>query len=93
METKFQYFAQFAKGNRWSTFDNLTSLIMQSLVHYGGISEIDVANKLVCFMVDGLLFFLGVKYGVTTQLMQKHDPYVLVVCTTWHTIQTLLFNP
>jgi hypothetical protein len=56
METKFQYFAQFAKGNGWSTFDNLTSLIMQNFVDYGGISEIDVANKLVCFIVDGLLF-------------------------------------
>jgi hypothetical protein len=57
METKFQYFAQFAKSNGWSTFDNVTSLIMQSLVDYGGISEIDVANKLVCLRIDGLLIF------------------------------------
>jgi hypothetical protein len=47
METKFEYFVQFAKGNGWNTFDNLTSLIMQSLVDYGGISEINVANKFV----------------------------------------------
>lgn len=57
METKFQDFVQFAKVNGWRTFDNLTSLIMQSLVDYGGISEINVANKLLCFIVDGLLFF------------------------------------
>jgi hypothetical protein len=50
-----------------------------------------IANTLVYFEVNEL--FKGVKNGVTTQLMQKHDPYINGVHNmTHHTnlvIQTL----
>jgi hypothetical protein len=59
-----------------STINNLTSLIIQSLVENGGLSEGDIAKKLIYFGLDGVTIFHGVKSGVTTQLMHKHAPFV-----------------
>jgi hypothetical protein len=67
-----------------STTDNLTSFISQSLVEYEGLNEADIANKLICFGVDGVMIFHGVKSGVTTQLMQKHAPFVSDVHSMAH---------
>lgn len=69
---------------------NMTSLIAKSLgqhgVNMGGLSEIDIASKLVCFGANGVTFFHGVKGGVIIQLMQKHAPYVTNVhCMAHHT--------
>jgi len=36
-----------------TTFDNLTSFIVKSLMEFGSLSEIYFANKLVCFGADG----------------------------------------
>ncbi len=47
-----------------ATFDNLTSLIVKSLMEFGGLSETNLANKLVCFGVDGIIIFQGVKNGL-----------------------------
>jgi hypothetical protein len=49
--------------------NNLTFLIIQSLVEYGGLSEVNIAKKLICFGVDEVTVFHGVKSGVTIQLM------------------------
>jgi hypothetical protein len=46
--------------------DNLTLLIVYSLVDYGGLSEIDIANKLVCFEIDKVTIFRNVKNRVMT---------------------------
>jgi hypothetical protein len=54
-----------------SIANNLTFLIIQSLVEYGGLSEVNIARKLICFGVDKVTIFHGVKSGVTIQLMQK----------------------
>ncbi len=60
--------------------DNMTSLIVKSLdqhgVNMGGLSETNIASKLVCFGANGVAIFHGVKSGVIIQLMQKHAPYV-----------------
>jgi acyl-homoserine lactone acylase PvdQ len=40
-----------------ATFDNLTSLIMKSLMEFGGLSETNLANKLVSFGVDRVTIF------------------------------------
>jgi len=41
----------------------------------GGQSMVDVANKVVCFGVDGAIIFQGLKKSVTIQLMNKHNPF------------------
>jgi hypothetical protein len=59
-----------------ATSTNLTKFIMQNLVEFGSMIEIDLANKLVCFGADGMIVFQGLKNGVTTKLMQNHAPFV-----------------
>jgi hypothetical protein len=59
-----------------TTSDNLTSLIVKSLMEFGGLSETNLANKLVSFGVDRVTIFQGVKNGVKAQIMQKHAPFV-----------------
>ncbi len=54
----------------------MTSLIVQNLLDFGGMNKTKVAKKLVCFGVYGMATFQGVKFGVTTKLMQKHIPFV-----------------
>ncbi len=51
-------------------------IIVQSLIDFGGMNKTKVANKLVCFEVYGMTTFQGVKFNVTTKLMQKHIPFV-----------------
>jgi hypothetical protein len=57
------------------------------------LNETKVANKLVCFGANGMIIFQGLKPDVTTQLMQKHIPFVSGVhYMTQHTnpvVQTL----
>ncbi len=75
------------------TTDNFTSLIVWGLMDYGGLSVIDIVNKLVFFGIDKIIVFHSVKSGVTTQLMQKYIPFVRNVhCMTHRTnlvVQTL----
>jgi hypothetical protein len=40
-----------------STFDNFTIIIIHFLVIFGGMLEIDLANKVLCFGVDGVTIF------------------------------------
>jgi hypothetical protein len=59
-----------------ATFDNLAHLIVESLVMFEGLNETKVANKLVCLWANRVILFQGFKPDVTTQLMQKHVPFV-----------------
>ncbi len=59
-----------------ATSNNLNSLIVKNLVEYGGLIEMEIANKLVYLGENGVNVFQGVKVGVTTQLMTKHAQYV-----------------
>jgi hypothetical protein len=59
-----------------ATFNNLTSIIVQSLVGFEGMTKIDMVNKLMHFGANGSTIFQGVKMSVTTQLVQKHIPFV-----------------
>jgi hypothetical protein len=52
-----------------ATFHNLTSIIVQSLVGFKGMTKIDMVNKLMCFGANGSTIFQGVKMSVTTQLV------------------------
>ncbi len=40
-----------------ATFVNLTKFIVQNLVEFGNMAKQNVANKLVCFGVDGMTIF------------------------------------
>jgi hypothetical protein len=51
------------------TSTNLIKLIVWSLVEFGGMIKTNVANKFVCFGIDGVTIFQGFKNGVTTNLM------------------------
>jgi hypothetical protein len=62
--------------------NNMTFLIVKSLGQHGGLSEIDITSKLVCFGANGIT----ICHGVIIQLMQKHAPYVSNVnCMAHHT--------
>jgi hypothetical protein len=47
-----------------STINNLMSFIALSLVDYGCLSEMDIANKLVCFRANEVIIFHDIKFGV-----------------------------
>ncbi len=49
---------------------------MQSLIKFGRLNETKVCNTLVCFGANEITIFQGLKFGVTTQLMHKHAPFV-----------------
>jgi hypothetical protein len=75
-----------------SIANNLTFLIIQSLVEYGGLSEVNIARKLICFSVDEVMIFHGVKSGVIIQLMQKHVPFVSDVHYMVHCANLVVYN-
>ncbi len=54
------------------TYDNLTSMVIRSLAIFG-----DISNKVVCFGVDGVTIFQGLKIGVIVQLVSKRCPFVV----------------
>jgi hypothetical protein len=43
---------------------NLTNMIVEQLVWHGGISEMELAQKLICFSADGAAMFQGSRNGV-----------------------------
>ncbi len=54
------------------TYDNLTSMVICFLAIFG-----DIYNKVVCFGVNSVTIFQGLKIGVTVQLVSKHCPFVV----------------
>ncbi len=59
------------------TSNNLTSIIICSLVVFGGMSKSNIANKVVCFGVNNVIVFQSLKIGVIIQLVNKHFPFVV----------------
>jgi hypothetical protein len=45
-------------------------------MEFGGLSETNLVNKLVCFGTNKVTVFQGGKNGVIAQIMQKHAPFV-----------------
>jgi hypothetical protein len=54
--------------------DNLTKVIMEALTIGGGLPKYQIAQKLICFGVDGVNVFQGTKNGVTKYI---HDTCAL----------------
>jgi hypothetical protein len=59
------------------TFDNLTTVIIHSLVIFGGMLETNIANKVLCFGADNVIVFQGLKTGVIIQLISDHYPFIV----------------
>lgn len=49
-----------------TTFNNLTKIIVKSLMEYGSLNEKKIANKLVYFGANDVTIFQGAKIGVIT---------------------------
>ncbi len=64
-------------------FNNLTIMIIHFLAIFGGMPKTTIANKVVCFGVNGVIVFQGLKIGVLVQLISKHCPFVVRIhCMT-----------
>ncbi len=50
-------------------FNNVTTLITWNLLEFGGMSIVDVANKFVCFSIDGVTIFQMVKSGACDHII------------------------
>jgi hypothetical protein len=51
-------------------------MLVDSIITYGGLFEGDLASWLLCFAIDGVIIFQGLKTRVTMQLINKHAPFV-----------------
>jgi hypothetical protein len=54
-----------------STIDNNTTLILKSLVEYGGLTVEQVVSKLTCFAFDKVVMFISIQTSLVTQLKYK----------------------
>ena len=62
-----------------ATSNNLTTVIMDALSMGGGVSDAEIAERLLYFGVDGVSSFQGLKTGVTVQIKSKYAPFVIGV--------------
>jgi hypothetical protein len=54
-----------------SNVNNLTYLIMQSLMDYGGLIIDQIGSKLICFGSNGVVVFTCLQIGVAIQSKSK----------------------
>jgi hypothetical protein len=66
-----------------SSVDNLTKVIVDSLLTYDGLLEFNLPSKLVCFGVDLVTTFQGPKTSVTMQL-KKNMHLLCWMCIVLH---------
>jgi hypothetical protein len=59
--------------------DAVREMTTSSLEFHGGLSERQIAEKLVCFRTDGVPTFQGSRNGVTVQLQKSKAPYLFGV--------------
>ncbi len=74
--------------------NNFTNMIRNSMKGFGGLSNHDLATKVVCFGVNGAATFQGIKIGVATWLKEKSSPFsILLHCIVHITnLATLTFS-
>jgi hypothetical protein len=58
---------------------NLTEMITEQLFMHGGVSEKQLAEKLIFFGADGAAVFQGARIGVIQRLKEGYAPYVIHV--------------
>ncbi len=80
-----------------SRANNLTLLIMNSLMTQGGLQDENLASKLVCFGANGVNTFQGIKSRITVQIQWEYVPFVTYIYCMAHqtnlVIQTLSHLP
>jgi hypothetical protein len=59
--------------------NNLTLLIMNSLMTQCGLKEKELATRPVCFGVNWVSTFQGFKFGVIVQIQHRYSPFVTSV--------------
>ncbi len=66
------------------TIDNLTIVISNFLLVYGGLIVEKISNKLICFGFDGVVVFIGVfkEYKLLVVRMNDDFHFVLIVKLT-----------
>jgi hypothetical protein len=55
----------------------LIVVIVCFLTIFGGLIEVNILNKVVCFEGNDVTMFQGLKKGVIIELMVKHNPYIV----------------
>jgi hypothetical protein len=74
-----------------TTFDNIFSLMLKSLVEYGGLRLDELVGKLINNGCNGNSVFWGLKLGVTLQLKEEVALFVTRVhCFTHKTNLTVI---
>ncbi len=61
------------------TFDNLTNVILNSLLVHGGLILQEINDKQIYCGSYGVVVFINVHSGMTTQIYKKVIPFMLVV--------------
>ncbi len=70
--------------------NSLTLLIMTFLMTQGGLQEEGFASRLVCFGVNGVNTFQGLKFGIIVQIQRQYTPFVTNVHYTTHWINLVI---
>jgi hypothetical protein len=55
--------------------DNFTQILMQALMHEGGLMKYLIGKKLMTFSANGVYVFQGIKLGVTQQISNEWAPH------------------
>jgi hypothetical protein len=58
-----------------SWIDNLAKMIMEGLMIDSGLPRDQIAQKLICFMANGVIVFQGTKNGFTKQIRDNYAPH------------------
>lgn len=64
--------------------DNLTVVILEAVLHRGGLTEAELGEKMVSFGADGHPNFQGCLTSVSTQLKKGYAPYHIFVHCVAH---------
>jgi hypothetical protein len=59
--------------------NNLTKVIVESFLQYGGLFLTNLVSKLISFGANGALVFQGIETNVITQFKKTHTPFMLGV--------------
>ncbi len=79
-------FVVYEQMDVYGTFNNVYTLMLKTLLDYGGFGLEDFVRKLICMGFDGGFSFHGHLYfiGVTTQIEEKVASFLLGVHSCVH---------
>ncbi len=59
-------------------------MILKSLMANGGLTMEEISSNSISFGYDGVVLFIGVHIGVTTQITKNTTPFMLIVHCVAH---------